>query len=332
MKDRTLSRREILAYSASLLCSFNSHVVNAEASITPYPLEHKLYKNAPKVEQFESLDKFNSVVQRIQNEVSEERVEKLLTKFGSYTSRHLYRSENELFTIALQDYIRSEQIGDRISLDEFVFNNRTRSNVIAEINPNKQSIILLCAHFDSISHTSIDAPGADDNLSGVVALLETLRVLNNLGLTEKRVIFCFFNAEEQGLIGSQNYANKLFSESIPISLVINLDMIGHVQSAARKQIVVEYDSGNVSASNDIPSKLYARRLSELAREHLEFEVENTNIWNSDYMSFEKHGYPCVGLYDKGGEFYHTENDTLDVVSVSKVADVARLVSMMIYDM
>jgi carboxypeptidase Q len=76
-------------------------------------------------------------------------------------------------------------------------------NVIADLpGTNPQEIVLLGAHFDSWD----TAPSANDDGSGIAAILETARILKSLGIKTKATIrFAFFSGEEQACLGSRAY-------------------------------------------------------------------------------------------------------------------------------
>jgi hypothetical protein len=70
--------------------------------------------------------------------------------------------------------------------------------------------IMISAHYDSrmedINNSTARAPGADDNASGVSALLEIARILSKISL-DQSIIFVLFSGEEQGKWGSTYYAD-----------------------------------------------------------------------------------------------------------------------------
>ena len=103
------------------------------------------------------------------------------------------------------------------------------NNVIAKKTgskyPNRQYII--CAHYDNYSTSPNDTiPGADDNASGVAAVLEAARLLSGI-ITDYTVIFIAFDGEENGLNGSRLYADSAYIKGDTIKGVLNLDMIGY---------------------------------------------------------------------------------------------------------
>ena len=81
---------------------------------------------------------------------------------------------------------------------------------------------MLTAHLDSVAN----APGANDNASGVAGVLELARILKGYQ-SVREVRFALFGAEEIGLVGAYNYVASLPEEELSrIVGVYNMDMIG----------------------------------------------------------------------------------------------------------
>lgn len=89
--------------------------------------------------------------------------------------------------------------------------------------------IVLCAHFDAINETTPEplAPGADDNASGVAALLEAARILKDYQF-DYNIRFIATSAEEGMMLGSGYYAFMADQRGDDIVAVFNTDMIGYV--------------------------------------------------------------------------------------------------------
>src|SRR5690606_7234432 len=82
------------------------------------------------------------------------------------------------------------------------------------------------AHLDSIAESFDEAPGADDNASGVAGALEIARILAGYEL-DHPVHIIFVNAEETMIIGSMAYADAIVQNGVPIEGIFNLDTIGN---------------------------------------------------------------------------------------------------------
>ena len=107
------------------------------------------------------------------------------------------------------------------------FTPYTTQNIIATFpgTVHPEEVVILSAHFDSTSTNPFWlAPGAEDNASGTVALLEAARILRYYRF-DRTLKLIWFNAEEQGLYGSAAYVAD--HPTANIIGVVNLDMFGY---------------------------------------------------------------------------------------------------------
>lgn len=211
----------------------------------------------------------------------------------------------------------------------------TLSNVVATIHgadAGDNRIIALLAHYDNRIDDNNDsisfAPGANDNGSGVSALIEITRVLARykLPLTVKVM---FLSGEEHGLLGAAHMAGIAKKESWNLIAVLNNDMIGNSHSSdtdIKNNSIVRVFSENIpfvendseskerifnSAENDSPSRQLARYIKETGERY----VDNLKIKliyrndrfgrGGDHTPFSKNGYTAVRLC----EFYENYDRT-----------------------
>lgn len=135
-------------------------------------------------------------------------------------SRHKSRPGNELaFKYIIQEF---ERFG--LQSDSMVF-SATGKNALAiqpgSVYPDKYYII--CSHYDGMPNLPI-AAAADDDGSGVGAVLEAARVLSKYQF-EYTIIYAIWDEEEQGKVGSLAYANLANTNNDSIMGVINMDAI-----------------------------------------------------------------------------------------------------------
>jgi len=97
-------------------------------------------------------------------------------------------------------------------------------NVIAERSGSEApaSILELGAHYDTVT----TSPGADDNASGVAAVLEVARILSQV-TTKPTVRFCFFALEEEDRVGSRYHVQQIQSRNENLDGAIILEMVGY---------------------------------------------------------------------------------------------------------
>ena len=179
----------------------------------------------------------------------------------------------------------------------YIYNGyKTCYNVIAykqgTVFPNRQ--IVVGAHFDAVP----GSPGADDNGTGTVGVLEIARALADVE-TEMSFVFVLFDAEEQGLNGSWNYASGAASRGDSIICMVNMDMIGH------------YMNDNYADLQYGPEAAYALLWGELADSLVDITGYMAgSASNSDHYPFTQYGYDV--LYAAEHEFsnvYHTPRDS-----------------------
>lgn len=142
---------------------------------------------------------------------------KVLKHFSSFYTRNSHSTTGEHSAVWLHDQIadiiKNAPFHTRISLSYFN-HDFAQPSIIARFEPKVADaslpLTILGAHQDSMNYyfPYLPAPGADDDGSGTVTILEAFRVLANSGYTPKHgpVEFIWFAAEEDGLLGSQAIA------------------------------------------------------------------------------------------------------------------------------
>ncbi|MEX2981255.1 M28 family metallopeptidase [Streptomyces sp. C36] len=188
-------------------------------------------------------------------------------------------------------------------------------------------VIIVCAHYDSrmedLDNVTARAPGADDNASGVAAILEIARLLAPVTLSAT-IRFVAFSGEEQGLWGSTAYAAELHAAGADVHRVINLDMIG--RPPADGSVTVERDLGNAVPGNDAASQALGAVMAQAAASYTALPVKLGPIYDSDYMPFEARGDITVGAYEgEGNPHYHRTSDKPATLDYGYLAAVTKTV-------
>jgi len=209
--------------------------------------------------------------------------------------------------------------------------NKTTYNIVARLNANNenQEYIVLGAHYDHLGFggpgSGSRAPndhnphyGADDNASGVSAIIEIAeRLSSNKDNLKTNFLFVAFGAEEMGLLGSKYFTNNL---PIPDSLIrgmINIDMIGRMKEDNSLQI-----SG---IGTSIEGESILNELNAKYKFKIGFSQEGYGP--SDHSSFYSKDIP-VFFFSAGAHMdYHTPGDSLGNINF----DGLNLVSNYIYD-
>lgn len=184
-------------------------------------------------------------------------------------------------------------------------------------------VVVVGAHLDHLGHGGHGSmapdeaavhPGADDNASGVAALVEIARRLRPLPL-ERDVVFVAFSAEEVGLVGSASYLRARPPAREPVFAMLNLDMVGRL----RENTVLAL--GGESAS-EWPGLVQPA----CARGGLSCRLEGGGLGPSDHTSFFLAGVPVLHWFTGAHPEYHTPRDVAALVEVDGVVRIAGVVA------
>ena len=180
---------------------------------------------------------------------------------------------------------------------------------------------IICAHYDDMPSGPL-APGADDNASGTVTVLEAARVLARYNL-QHSIRFVLFAGEEQGLVGSAHYAAQAYANGDQILGVINLDMIGYDGNNDGR---MEIHAGNMLNSQEIGNLVRNNNINWGLSLMTEY-ITSGSTGASDHASFWTYGYPAILLIEDFQDFtpfYHTVNDVLSTLRPSYFEKIAKL--------
>ena len=209
-----------------------------------------------------------------------------------------------------QDWIKSRYLDlGYTAIEEqafFVSGNETYNIIITKTGTvYPDTFLIIDGHYDTVN-----GPGANDNGTGTVLIMELARLLKDLD-TEYSIKFIHFSGEESGLLGSQYYVNNtVIPENLDISLVFNIDEIGGINGMVNNTIVCERDEGSPS-SNNAASAAATEVLANSIELYSNLFTEISYAYGSDYMPFENNGEIITGLYEKNESPYtHSSNDTM----------------------
>lgn len=221
-------------------------------------------------------------------------------------------------------------------------------NVVATKYPDwpgqgeELSPLLIGAHYDTVS----GSPGADDNASGLVVLLEVASRLRAWPLARPvwLVAFCL---EEQDRLGSQAFASRLQAERRALAGAIILECVGFARSEAGTQqippgipIAVPTQGDFLAIVGNEASRSLVTQLEQETLRHaaqlkpLSLVVPGRGeampqTRRSDHASFWDAGYPAVMLTDTANfrnPHYHRATDTVDTLNLEFLFNVAATVT------
>lgn len=289
----------------------------------------------------------DSLIKVLVNNVSADSLDSTLRRMVTFNTRFAGSDSNTASKNYLAERLRDEsylkiQIDtftvnvDRQMLDKrFLVQDLEQWNLVAKkpgvLFPEQQ--IVLGAHYDSIS---IDrnpedqdlAPGADDNGSGVAALLEIIRILKRVDL-DVTVVFVLFGAEELGLIGSRAYVSRAQKRGDQIVMMLQLDSIGSRSDLFPEAFTIDTIGPYLPQAKIIAKA--AEDYTEIRGRTISGEqvlITSRGCQCSDHQSFIDAGYPGIGIFQYIGNpenHLNRSNDTLDQVDILMVEEVTRAV-------
>jgi len=254
--------------------------------------------------------------------VTRSSVESNVKKLASLGTRYATSAGFEAAAKFARDQF--ESIGYATTIQDVPAGTGRSRNVIASkarSGPPATRVVIVAAHLDSINldgGPAAPAPGADDNASGSAGVLEIARALADRQSSDE-LRFILFGAEELGLLGSRHYVGRLAAaERSRIAAVINMDMIGSLNSSSR----------GVLLEGAPVSRTVMDRLGDAASTYTDLTVE-TSIYPfaSDHVPFIEKGIPAVLTIesaDNTNHSIHSAHDTLERIDYELLTGILRM--------
>jgi len=177
----------------------------------------------------------------------------------------------------------------------------------------KNEFVVIGAHYDHLGTTgSTYYPGADDNASGSAALVEIAAALARIQIYLARsVVFLFFDAEEDGLCGSEYYTDHPLYTLAATVYMIDLDMVGYLRN-------------NALELTDANGSTWGRStLAALAPKYgLTVTFPSCGYECSDHAPFYNAGIPSLMITTGLEDVYHKTTDTADKINYAGMVTVA----------
>jgi len=192
----------------------------------------------------------------------------------------------------------------------------------------KKEFLVLGAHYDHLGKDEKSGfyySGADDNASGVSALLEIGRSLMKRKTDLKRsVLLVFFGGEEWGLWGSRYFVNQPLVPLTQIKAMFSLDTIGGVTD--EKEVL--FIGGSIHSSLVQRSKRFLEPLGIKEGKNID---QYSFEFGSDHYPFHQKGIPALDFFASDYKKMHTSRDRLESIDFEKLAEVAKLIYLTAYE-
>jgi hypothetical protein len=229
--------------------------------------------------------------------------------------------------------------GLRPRRDNYEMRGQSFDNIETEIRGAQPEIVLIGAHYDSV----VGSPGANDNGSGVAALLALARRFAGKPCARTLRFVAFVNEEpfmfQSPEMGSYVYASRCRAAGDRITAMLSLETIGYYSDAPGSQTyplpglgLFYPTTGNfIGFVGNVPSRALVREAIGQFRQHAQVPSQGAALpsgipgigW-SDQWAFWQHGYPGIMITDTAPfryPHYHAASDTpdkLDYVSMTRV--------------
>ncbi len=268
---------------------------------------------------------YNQSVSKIINQVN---IDSLYNNLRIITGDNSFTTHEGTFTILSR---HSDNIGNQYAAD-FLYEklksyglqtfrqnfDENGQNVYAlHYGVRRNQYVMICAHYDD-KPTGSFAPGADDNGSGTTAVIESARILSKY-FFEYTIIFALWDQEEQGLFGSDYYAQLAANRGDSIIAVINLDMIAW---DSNNDNIMEIHTRAYNKSQWLAN--YVKKINKNYNIGLVIQIIDPGTTRSDHYSFWLRNFSSVLLIEDsnpnpgGGSdfnsYYHTALDNLEGIN------------------
>jgi len=264
-------------------------------------------------------------------------VDKLANQIGERNIWHPKQLEQAA------EYIQNafKKQGYQVNIQAYRSGGKTVKNIEAILPGRTQTkqIIVIGAHYDSIR----GSPGADDNASGIAALLEIARLLQHERLEHTVRFVAFVNEEppffkNKQQMGSYQYARQARNKGENIVGMISLESLGYYSDKKNSQrypmlfnLFYPNRADFIGFVGNFNSRDLVRNVIRSFRHHAKFPSEGivapsliTGVDWSDHWSFWKHGYKAMMVTDTAlfrYPYYHTDKDRSDNLDYSRLARV-----------
>lgn len=298
----------------------------------------------------------DSKISEMVKEVSPTNLENIIKKLVSFHTRHTLSDTLSKTTGigAARTWIKSEfeKYGKenkstlQVSYDTFIQEADGRritapvvlKNVIAILpgtDPNDKRMLMVSGHYDSrvtdVMNAKDFAPGANDDASGVAAVLEMCRIMSKYKFSST-IVFVAMVGEEQGLYGATNLAKRAKTEGWNVHLLMNNDIVGNsygMETDIKDNKSVRVFSEGISpletpaqvaarqsagTDNDGKARQAARYIKEVAERYVDqLEVKliyrrDRFLRGGDHTPFSQQGFAAVRITEMNEDFNRQHQD------------------------
>ena len=209
----------------------------------------------------------------------------------------------------------------------FTERRRTANNVIGYLDNGAASTVIIGAHYDHLGYGEDSNTlyrgteraifnGADDNASGVAAMLELARLLKASRLKNNNYLFIAFSGEELGLFGSKYFVEHPSVSLAQVNYMINMDMVGRLNDSTHALIIGGYGTSPAWAG-----------ICNSAEDKKDFTLkyDSSGTGPSDHTSFYRKNIPVLFFFTGIHSDYHKPTDDYDKINYTGELEVLKYI-------
>ncbi|HTQ27597.1 MAG TPA: M20/M25/M40 family metallo-hydrolase [Puia sp.] len=211
---------------------------------------------------------------------------------------------------------------------------RTGHNVIGFLNNGANSTVILGAHYDHLGYgedgnslyrgtEKMIHHGADDNASGVAAMIELARLLKQAKLKKNNFLFIAFSGEELGLFGSKYFTEHPTINLSTVNYMVNMDMVGRLNDSTHMLTIGGYGTspqwGGLFTRND-------------DKKYFNLKFDSSGTGPSDYTSFYRKDIPVLFFFTGIHGDYHKPSDVADKINYNGELEIVKYIEQLVSDL
>jgi bacterial leucyl aminopeptidase len=294
---------------------------------------------------YPSKPEYNSTVKKLAKDLKQGNMRKHLEKFTSFHTRY-YKSDYgkqsaEWLYGQVSDIVKDSGAAKHGATVHKFDHSWGQPSIIAQIPGKSNKTVVIGAHQDSINlflPSILAAPGADDDGSGTVTILEALRVLLTSddvvkGKAPNTIEFQWYSAEEGGLLGSQALFKSYAETGRDVKAMIQQDMTGYVHKTLEAG-----EPESVGVITDFVDPGLTEFIKEVVTEYCDIPYVLTKCGYacSDHASASKYGYPSAFVIESDFKYsdnkIHTTEDKIEYLSFDHMLQHAKMTLGFAYEM
>ncbi|KAK5108030.1 Leucine aminopeptidase 1 [Meristemomyces frigidus] len=284
---------------------------------------------------------YNSTIDPLLAHLDKKLMRKHLETFTSFHTRYYKSDYGKQSSQWLFDQVNTTLADAGAGIVQFFEHPWGQNSIIATLPGKSEKTVVIGAHQDSINlflPSILAAPGADDDGSGTVTILEALRVLLQdpdilHGKAENTVEFHWYSAEEGGLLGSQAIFSAYEKTGRDVKAMLQQDMTGYTHAT-----LAAGEPESVGVITDFVDPGLTTFIKKIVDQYCEIPWLETKCGYacSDHASASKAGYPSAFVIESDFKYsdkkIHTTEDKVEFLDFGHMVQHARLTLGLAYEL